>query len=530
MDILNADQQLILNHVLTCLEEKKRCSLFIQGVAGTGKSFLINEIKNVIDEKKLTFIKCAHQAVAALNIDGVTIYKLFGFNGPDRKKAKIVDKDGNCKEFEKDGKDQYECVRKCKIGENNDHLSFSSNKIDNWLVIDEISMVSLEMIDDIDSVLRQKFDIKEFFGGINFIFLGHLSQLKPVKETPIYYSPELHPVNFIKILELKINQRQKDKEFFELCNSVMKSCLTKEQKIVLKSRNIKNFDKEIYKDMVHIYPTKKICHLHNLQKLIELKKKIYFIRSFDEGRKEVLSDADKKMFKGLPNFTVLCVGARVMTTRNFKGFINGQMYIVDDIKVKEGHKSMTKKEFFTKDLLQESDDIDLPLFFKENKNETEYYEVDDIIINLRKIDVTEEKEETEYICTLLHHGEELTLYNKEHGKKYKKKDVVFSRVMYPTQLAWALTTHKIQGITLENAVIDMSKKNFDPVQLYVNISRVKKLQNLYITSLDLPLEVSTDKKIIKKFIERVLKNNEEGKAMPIDNTTVVIDDILDQFF
>lgn len=52
------------------------------------------------------------------------------------------------------------------------------------------------------------------------------------------------------------------------------------------------------------------------------------------------------------------------------------------------------------------------------------------------------------------------------------------RRMLPLILSWSVTVHKLQGTTLERAVIDLGKKNFPKGQIYVALSRVKSLEGM----------------------------------------------------
>ena len=61
-----------------------------------------------------------------------------------------------------------------------------------------------------------------------------------------------------------------------------------------------------------------------------------------------------------------------------------------------------------------------------------------------------------------------------------KKGSEITRLQFPLTLAWATTIHKVQGLTLNEIVIDMKGGRFSPGQAYVAISHVKTLQSLHI--------------------------------------------------
>ena len=81
-----------------------------------------------------------------------------------------------------------------------------------------------------------------------------------------------------------------------------------------------------------------------------------------------------------------------------------------------------------------------------------------------------------------------------------------SRLHLPLKLAWAMSIHKAQGLTLDNVVIDVGKKELCAGPTYVACSRVRKMKDLVFTAPFIYERLSNLSKS-KKLQERLQKVN-----------------------
>ncbi|MCX6353049.1 MAG: AAA family ATPase [Bacteroidetes bacterium] len=132
-------------------------NIFLTGKAGTGKTTFLHNLKKVTP-KRMAVV--APTGVAAINAGGVTIHSLFQLPfGPNIPDAEPRTQDG----FRRFNREKINLIKSLDL-----------------LVIDEISMVRADLLDGIDSVLRQYRNTTKPFGGVQLLMIGDLHQLSPV--------------------------------------------------------------------------------------------------------------------------------------------------------------------------------------------------------------------------------------------------------------------------------------------------------------------------------------------------------------
>ena len=192
-----------LEDIMELLEEDTQHFIYLTGAAGTGKTTLIERVKDKCLLKKMVV---APTGVAALNIGGSTINSAFRI-----------------------GFDTFPVIQESK-----DPRFKKLLKNLELLIIDEISMVRAPMLDAISETLQIHRNSSKPFGGIHVLACGDLFQLPPVvkenEESAIferYGSVYFFSADNFQAIEKPIFfelvtsfRQQDDKEFYNLLNNV----------------------------------------------------------------------------------------------------------------------------------------------------------------------------------------------------------------------------------------------------------------------------------------------------------------------
>jgi ATP-dependent DNA helicase PIF1 len=302
--VLTKDQQTILEAV------KKGENILITGGAGTGKSFLINEICNYFNNVKINYGVCALTGCAAVLINSRTLHSLLGIG-----LAK-----GTPQEL-------YRRIRKM-----DGKLGYLLNI--RALVIDEISMLSDNLFDKIADLFKIIHSSDRPFGKVQIILVGDLSQLPPVEGEFCFKATNWDPAKIVvKILTKSL--RTSDQKFEDLLNRLRWGICTPGDLELLKNNKnepkngitfTKLFSRNCDVDCVNNYELAKLIKSGN--PFLE-----YPVR-YSTNPLKLKTSTEYIISQKIPEKIKVAVGSQVMITRNLDfdlDIINGTRGIVTDI-------------------------------------------------------------------------------------------------------------------------------------------------------------------------------------------------------
>ncbi len=292
------------------------------------------------------------------------------------------------------------------------------------LIIDEISMLHHYRLDLVDKILRRIHDNDLPFGGIQVILCGDLFQLPPI--TP--YGQEIIYINEssvwkdmdIHICYLTEQFRQEDDSLISILNEIRLNEISTKSMELLSSRFNKSTDQ---KNITKLYTHNADVDSINKTELSKLPGKIHKFTMFTKGDQFLAKNLSDNCLA--PAELELKVGATVMFVQNNykQGYVNGTIGTV--------HKFDSETTFPIIKLKNGKNILAAPGSWRIEEGESVLAEITQV----------------------------------------------------PLRLAWAITVHKSQGMTLDNAEIDLSK-SFSSGMGYVALSRIKSLDTLNLIGLN----------------------------------------------
>jgi ATP-dependent DNA helicase PIF1 len=438
-------------------------NLFITGGAGCGKSFIIDRIQRELEAMGLSVYLTATTGAAAWNIGGTTFHRYLGCGIAEAPLEQLVT--ALKKSYKKRN---AEMLRKSDV-----------------LIIDEVSMFNASLFVKFDGIMRALRGRRPF-GGVQLIIVGDFLQLPPVVKPLktafglvsdpgpryIFQTQNWRDADF-RMVNLVHNFRQSgDTRFQALLNNARIGALTRDDERLLRER-IAIHNHAARADVTRIFSRKVDVQQRNQEELQAIKKrKVIYEGVFSETNGNTKENS--ALFKHIPieDRLALKVGALVLLCCNLDvniGLYNGTPGRV------VGFKSPMATEQSETDM--ESDDVGADVVYRANHA-------------------------TMLPVVCFDNDEGTTLTIQPYTWEMREKDMIVATYEnLPLILRYAITTHKSQGQTLPSAMIDM--KCFETGQCYTSLSRVRRLEDLYILNYD-KTAVAADKLVLDFYRENKL--------------------------
>jgi ATP-dependent DNA helicase PIF1 len=333
----------------------------------------------------------------------------------------------------------------------------------NWLctdllIIDEISMMTAELLDKLNEIGKKVRGNKKPFGGIQILLVGDFYQLPPVnksdEQTKFAFESEAWKEAIKCSIELTQIQRQKDETFQGVLKEARIGALSKESCKILSGLQGRNWKKNKIRPTL-LFPRRSEVEMINDSNLRALSGRKYTYKArlvYDGKIPDGFTESNENFQKTLKTFDSnasyyteleLILNAQVMLIANIdpdSGLINGSRGVITGF----------------------CPSSELPIV--------------EFINGIKK--------------TIGTHNWPIEDYE------------FISRTQIPLRLAWAQTIHTSQGSTLDAALIDIGSGVFEYGQAYVALSRVRSLEALYVHDFD-PIAFRAHPKV-KEFYKNLI--------------------------
>lgn len=455
-------------------------NVFLTGSAGSGKTYTLNQYINYLRARRVPVAVTASTGIAATHMNGTTIHSWSGIGIKD----------------ELSDRDLTNLSRKQFLA---DRLKDTA-----VLIIDEISMLHAKQLNLVSQVLKYVRKNDKAFGGIQVVVAGDFFQLPPIgskgetnREKFAFMSEAWLDAKF-HICYLSEQHRQVSEaangglDLDDILNQIRRQEVSFEAIAALEATFDQNVD---------IKRTRLYTHNLNVNKIND---KELAALDGDMMRFEATATGDSKLVETLKKTVrtqddlVLKVGAKVMFIKNNSelGVSNGTMGELIGFAAVKIDDSKDTSDDLIEDTAQDA-------IAKNTKNKAKKDKES-------KEKPKDEKPTTQKMPVVrLNSGREVIAEPEEWIIEDETGDVLASYLQVPLCLAWAITIHKSQGMTLEAAEIDLSR-TFELGQGYVALSRLKSLAGLQLLGMnDMSLQLDP---LARGADKRFLALSEEADA------------------
>ncbi|GAA1805938.1 AAA family ATPase [Nesterenkonia flava] len=287
-------------------------NVFLTGKAGTGKSTLIREF---ISRTERNVVVTAPTGIAALNVDGYTLHRLFGLH-PSISLSEVQS-------------GRYYPARFAE-----------TLKALETLIVDEVSMVRADLFDQVAAAL-ERFGPKpgQPFGGVQVVLVGDLLQLPPVvtEHEQTYFETEYHTPYFFSahnysrelfpsISLTKVFRQLGDTQMTSILNSIREGLLLETAQQDLNAHVDANFEPLQDEFWLTLTTTNRIASARNRQRLERLSTELHVHHAHSTGELEGFEPPTDEALE-------FKIGAQVMMLTNHPGdqWANGTLGQVEQI-------------------------------------------------------------------------------------------------------------------------------------------------------------------------------------------------------
>lgn len=434
MDSLNEDQRIVFDSYLN------NENIMITGAGGCGKSHIIKVIVNDARKKNKNVEVTALTGCAAvlLNCGAKTIHSWGGI-GLGITMYRNIDK----------------IIR---------NIYYDKNKKERWLntdilIIDEVSMMSVELFELLDSIGKRIRRNKNPFGGIQIIFSGDFYQLCPIGNNDridsgkYCFESERWNDSFDCQILLNNSYRHNDEQLVNILKEIREGNVSKKTSKILRSRiiDIENIKPNVINGNHKTYPIHLMAKKKDVERINE-----YYLNKIEFG------------------------------CHSFKYIVKKSEKIVDDNNeiVNNNQIDNEIKYLLSNSLIEE----ELKLKIGSQVMCISNLDIENGICN----------GSTGIIVGFTDIGPKVKFNNMELiiSRQVWKSDLYknLSIEQYPLILAWSVTIHKCQGATIDKGYLDIGNTIFTEGQTYVALSRIRNIDGIYLKSFD-PSKVKANVKV-----------------------------------